>query len=60
MAAGVAGVAAGLSAGLSQMGVRRGARALLRVNQVGGFDCPGCAWPEPAGATGAEPAPPTG
>ncbi len=50
MAAGVAGVAAGLSAGLSQMGVRRGARALLRVNQVGGFDCPGCAWPEPAGA----------
>ncbi|GAA1759258.1 FdhF/YdeP family oxidoreductase [Luedemannella helvata] len=50
VAAGVAGVAAGLSAGLSQMGVRRGARALLRVNQVGGFDCPGCAWPEPAGA----------
>ncbi|MFC7479489.1 FdhF/YdeP family oxidoreductase [Luedemannella flava] len=50
VSAGVAGVAAGLSAGLSQMGVRRGARALLKVNQVGGFDCPGCAWPEPAGA----------
>ena len=25
----------------------RGTRALLRMNQDGGFDCPGCAWPEP-------------
>lgn len=24
------------------------ASALLRVNQPDGFDCPGCAWPEPA------------
>jgi len=30
------------------MGVRRSARTLLKINQVGGFDCPGCAWPEPA------------
>ncbi len=22
-------------------------KALLRVNQPGGFDCPGCAWPDP-------------
>ena len=28
-------------------GLLRGARALLRVNQKDGFDCPGCAWPEP-------------
>lgn len=28
-------------------GLVRGTRALLRVNQVDGFDCPGCAWPEP-------------
>jgi len=28
-------------------GLRRGTRALLAVNQVEGFDCPGCAWPEP-------------
>lgn len=28
-------------------GVVRGARALLVMNQEGGFDCPGCAWPEP-------------
>src|SRR5690348_2945547 len=30
------------------MGVRRSALTLLRVNQTDGFDCPGCAWPEPA------------
>ncbi|AZS71265.1 hypothetical protein DDE74_10175 [Streptomyces lydicus] len=30
-----------------QMGVRRTALTLLRVNQPNGFDCPGCAWPEP-------------
>lgn len=29
-------------------GVARGGKALLAMNQVGGFDCPGCAWPEPA------------
>jgi len=28
--------------------VRRGGRALLAMNQPAGFDCPGCAWPEPA------------
>jgi len=32
-----------------EMGVVRGARTLLRVNQKGGFDCPGCAWPDPEG-----------
>ncbi len=46
-AAGVAGVVHGLSPGLAQMGVARSARTLLKINQVGGFDCPGCAWPEP-------------
>ncbi len=30
-----------------QMGVRRTALTLLRVNQPSGFDCPGCAWPDP-------------
>ena len=28
-------------------GVIRGARALWAMNQPEGFDCPGCAWPEP-------------
>ncbi|WP_030624686.1 FdhF/YdeP family oxidoreductase [Streptomyces sclerotialus] len=30
-----------------QMGVKRTALTLLRVNQKEGFDCPGCAWPDP-------------
>jgi len=29
-----------------ETGLRRGARALLAINQADGFDCPGCAWPE--------------
>jgi molybdopterin-dependent oxidoreductase alpha subunit len=32
------------------MGLLAGARTLLHVNQPDGFDCPGCAWPEPARA----------
>ena len=31
------------------MGVVRTTRTLLKLNQQGGFDCPGCAWPEPDG-----------
>jgi molybdopterin-dependent oxidoreductase alpha subunit len=34
----------------SQAGVSRGAQALYRMNQKGGFDCPSCAWPDPQGA----------
>ena len=30
-----------------QAGLTRGAHALLGMNQVGGFDCPSCAWPDP-------------
>ncbi|MGA5819583.1 FdhF/YdeP family oxidoreductase [Kitasatospora sp. NPDC094028] len=30
-----------------QMGARRAVSTLLKVNQHSGFDCPGCAWPEP-------------
>jgi molybdopterin-dependent oxidoreductase alpha subunit len=32
------------------MGLIRGARALLQVNQSAGFDCQSCAWPSPDGA----------
>ena len=31
----------------AEMGVVRGVRTLWKVNQKEGFDCPGCAWPEP-------------
>jgi len=30
------------------LGAVKGARLLLRLNQTDGFDCPGCAWPDPA------------
>jgi anaerobic selenocysteine-containing dehydrogenase len=29
------------------MGVTRGTGALLKLNQIDGFDCQGCAWPSP-------------
>ena len=30
-----------------ETGLLRGAKLVLKVNQPDGFDCPGCAWPEP-------------
>jgi len=33
---------------LGEMGVARSLSTLLAVNQEGGFDCPGCAWPDPS------------
>ncbi len=30
-----------------EMGVARSARTLTAMNQVDGFDCPSCAWPDP-------------
>ena len=30
-----------------EAGVLRGTRELFRINQKRGFDCPGCAWPDP-------------
>jgi len=32
-----------------ETGLLRGTRTLLKVNQKDGFDCPGCAWPDPDG-----------
>jgi len=32
-----------------EMGLIRGTRTLLQINQKHGIDCPGCAWPEPDG-----------
>ncbi|RKN42375.1 FdhF/YdeP family oxidoreductase [Streptomyces hoynatensis] len=46
-AAGLPAIGHALSTARRQMGVRRTALTLLRVNQQDGFDCPGCAWPEP-------------
>ncbi|WP_103503739.1 MULTISPECIES: FdhF/YdeP family oxidoreductase [unclassified Streptomyces] len=46
-AAGLPAIARSLDMARREMGVRRTALTLLNVNQHGGFDCPGCAWPEP-------------
>src|SRR6188768_177518 len=32
---------------VGEMGLARGVRALLQVNQSNGFDCQSCAWPSP-------------
>ncbi|MBU1821050.1 MAG: molybdopterin-dependent oxidoreductase, partial [Bacteroidetes bacterium] len=47
VAAGVTAVAVSLSRVIEEAGVVRGNKALLRMNQKGGFDCPSCAWPDP-------------
>ncbi|MFF2809161.1 FdhF/YdeP family oxidoreductase [Streptomyces sp. NPDC058000] len=47
-ATGVPAVTHALEYSLSQTSVRRTALTLLNINQAKGFDCPGCAWPEPA------------
>jgi len=47
-AGGLEAVASTLVRSARRMGVGRGLRALTGVNQVRGFDCPGCAWPDPA------------
>jgi len=46
-AAGPTAVAVAMKRAVEQMGVARSARTLLRLNQVDGFDCQGCAWPDP-------------
>ncbi|MTD13499.1 FdhF/YdeP family oxidoreductase [Nakamurella sp. YIM 132087] len=48
-AAGIKAVTVALERTIGQAGVVRTARALGRLNHKHGFDCPGCAWPEPDG-----------
>ncbi|MFE4869649.1 FdhF/YdeP family oxidoreductase [Streptomyces sp. NPDC056682] len=45
-AAGLPAIGHTLRMAQEQMGLRRTAQTLLKVNQKDGFDCPGCAWPE--------------
>lgn len=47
-ATGAPAVVHALEYALGQTSVRRTALTLLNINQPKGFDCPGCAWPEPA------------
>ena len=46
-AAGIPAVLSGLRHVLGEAGLKRGWKALKKLNQKDGFDCPGCAWPDP-------------
>lgn len=46
-AGGIPAVASSLNHILREAGPVRGPRGLLEMNQIGGFDCPSCAWPDP-------------
>ena len=48
-AAGIPAVVSSLQHVFGKAGVARGTKALLGLNQAGGFDCPSCAWPDPDG-----------
>ncbi|MGB3776242.1 MAG: FdhF/YdeP family oxidoreductase [Leeuwenhoekiella sp.] len=47
VAAGAPAVAVSMKHVFTAMGPVRGSKALLNLNQKGGIDCPGCAWPDP-------------
>jgi len=47
IAAGIPAVVSGLKQVFGEAGVLRGLKALGKLNQKDGFDCPSCAWPDP-------------
>lgn len=46
-AAGIPAVLAAFGDLIEEKTLLRGTRALFKMNQAGGFDCPSCAWPDP-------------
>lgn len=46
-AAGIKSITKAMSNAFGKMGVVRGTRGLLNLNQKGGIDCQSCAWPDP-------------
>src|SRR5882724_4707232 len=50
VAGGVPAIVQATKSAWGEIGVLRGTRTLLQLNQFGGVDCPGCAWPEPDGS----------
>lgn len=47
VAGGIPAVTSSLKHISQEMGLLKGSAALLKMNQFTGFDCPGCAWPDP-------------
>jgi molybdopterin-dependent oxidoreductase alpha subunit len=48
-AGGFPAIISAVKSSLKEMSAARTLRTLTQINQKGGFDCPGCAWPEPDG-----------
>ena len=46
-AGGIPAIVQTMKFALGEAGIVRGSKLLLHLNQVDGFDCPGCAWPDP-------------
>ena len=46
-AAGIPAAVSSMKHGIMKMGVVKTVKTLTMVNQKAGFDCPGCAWPDP-------------
>ena len=46
-AVGVKAIKSALSHVTSEVGTAKGMELLAKINQMDGFDCPGCAWPDP-------------
>ena len=53
-AAGIPAAISSMNHGIRKMGISKTIRTLLMVNQKDGFDCPGCAWPDPEHRTSFE------
>jgi molybdopterin-dependent oxidoreductase alpha subunit len=53
-AGGAASIVSSIRHLVREKALGRGGRALRVMNQEDGFDCPGCAWPEPAHRSAAE------
>lgn len=53
-AAGIPAAVSSLNHGIRKMGITKTVRTLLTINQQDGFDCPGCAWPDPEHRTSFE------
>ena len=46
-AVGLPGIYWSMKYAMDEMGPKRAAQTLLKMNHVDGFDCPSCAWPDP-------------
>lgn len=51
IAAGIPAATSSMIHGIKKMGITKTIKTLTTVNQPTGFDCPGCAWPDPKHST---------